>query len=452
MSTSDTPGIAPGSQGTGESWAPEELRRLTIGQIERLVQQWDQLDDCGWGLLEQDERIGVRRLGLRYRRRLQAQAAEQQRLQALLELERGWWQRGVTMVAGVDEVGRGCLAGPVVAAAVVLPADIDLSGLDDSKKLTPEKRRRLAEQIRQGATAWALGQVEAPDIDRTNILRASLAAMRQALSALGVSPGRVLVDGQHLPGSPFAETAVVDGDARSLSIAAASVVAKVHRDELMAEYAGQFPQYGFERHKGYGSADHIQALKEHGPCPLHRRSFGPVADLIGSGSEAFGVFKEGLKSSQSRQELAHLGQLVGAAAAELANGEIEALRRVYRSRRRQLEQLGRRGEDQAAQFLETAGYQILARGYRGSGGEIDLVARRGDSLVFVEVKSSGSAAGGHPEERVDQRKRNHLRRAAQHYLAGRPDAGLQPRFDVIAVQWEGGAAQIVHLENAFPAS
>ena len=453
MSTSDTPGLVPGSPRSEEDWSAEQLRRLSIGQIEELVAQWDQVEGSGWILLEGDERVGVRRLAVRHRRRLHGQAAEQQRQAALLELERGWWGRGVEAVAGVDEVGRGCLAGPVVAAAVVLPRDIELTGLDDSKKLKPEKRQQLADLIRQRASAVALGQVEAGAIDRTNILRASLEAMRLALGGLGLSPGRVLVDGNHLPQSPFAETAVVDGDARSLSIAAASVVAKVHRDELMVQYGREFPQYGFARHKGYGSPEHLQALQEHGPCLLHRRSFAPVAALVGAGSESFAVFKEGLKSCRTQDELERMGQLIGAGAEDLQDGEVEALRRVYRTRRHQFNQVGRRGEELAARFLRRAGYRILARGYRGGGGEIDLVARRDESLVFVEVKSSAVEGGGHPEERVDRAKQNHMHRAARHYLAQQSEAGLQPRFDVIALQWgEGATPHIVHFENAFEAS
>ena len=401
-----------------------------------------------WALLERDPRQGVRRLGISSRQQWQRRQDEQARLGRLLELERRLWERGCALVAGVDEVGRGCLAGPVVAAAVILRQDALLPGLDDSKKLSPEKRERLAVEVAAQAQALAIGQVEAAEIDQIDILQASLKAMRLALGQLRPAPQQVLVDGNHRPGSAFPETAVVEGDSRSLSIAAASVVAKVHRDHLMTEYDRQYPGYGFAAHKGYGSPQHLAALQAQGPCPLHRLSFAPVAQTRRA-SEGFRLFKEGMEGCLHRAELERFGHFIREGASSLEPGELEELRRLYRERRQVLAATGPRGEAEAAAFLEARGYQILVRRYRGAGGELDLVARQGDCLVFVEVKSGEEGGLGYPEERVDAAKRAHLTRAARHYCLSHPDQGQEYRFDVIAVVFGSGAPQITHLQDAF---
>ncbi|MDA8145835.1 MAG: ribonuclease HII [Thermaerobacter sp.] len=187
--------------------------------------------------------------------------------------EEGFWSRGITWVAGVDEVGRGPLAGPVLAAAVVLPPGVALPGLDDSKRLTARARAELDRMIRAAAWGLGIGAASAGEIDRWNIHRASLEAMRRALADLPRPPGAVLVDALTIPHLPWSQEGIVHGDRLSSSIAAASVVAKVARDRLMERYATLFPGYGFERHRGYGTAAHLAALAALGPCPLHRRSF-----------------------------------------------------------------------------------------------------------------------------------------------------------------------------------
>jgi len=187
-------------------------------------------------------------------------------------------QAGFARVAGVDEVGRGPLAGPVLAACVILPTGFDLTGINDSKKLSERQRERAEARIRAEAVAVGIGSVEPEVIDRINILQATHEAMRLAYAQIAPPPDFVLLDGLPVRGFPCAETqALVQGDSRSVSIAAASVVAKVARDRLMCAYDTVYPEYGFAGHKGYGSARHLAALAEHGPCPIHRRSFAPVA-------------------------------------------------------------------------------------------------------------------------------------------------------------------------------
>jgi ribonuclease HII len=182
----------------------------------------------------------------------------------------------VAIVCGVDEAGRGPLAGPVFAAAVILDRDRPIHGLDDSKRLAAPVRDRLARQIRERAAAWAVASASVAEIDSINILRASLLAMRRAVERLELAPDEVLVDGQHCPELAVATRAIVGGDAKVAAISAASILAKTSRDVAMMRLHEQFPDYGFDRHKGYPTAEHLEALRCIGACPEHRRGFAPV--------------------------------------------------------------------------------------------------------------------------------------------------------------------------------
>lgn len=177
------------------------------------------------------------------------------------------------VVAGIDEAGRGPLAGPVAAGVVILPADHDILYLNDSKKLSAKKRDMLYDQIREEAVAWAVGLVEPARIDEINILQATYEAMRLAISQLKVSPTVLVNDAVTIPGVNIPQVPVIKGDAKCISIAAASILAKVTRDRIMEEMDAMYPAYGFAGHKGYGTKAHIEAIREHGPCPIHRRSF-----------------------------------------------------------------------------------------------------------------------------------------------------------------------------------
>jgi len=199
---------------------------------------------------------------------------------ALDELFRG---RGFALLAGVDEAGRGPLAGPVVAAAVILPPDLRILGLTDSKALSPDERERLMGVVEKAAVSIGVGIVEAEEIDRTNILRATVRAMQEAVDGLAVAPDALLVDGPTGIGHKVPQFPLVKGDARSQSIAAASVVAKVTRDRIMVEHDRLYPQYGFSRHKGYATSEHMEALRRYGCCPLHRKTFRGVREWLGHG-------------------------------------------------------------------------------------------------------------------------------------------------------------------------
>jgi ribonuclease HII len=203
------------------------------------------------------------------------QAEEYIRIQNMLRFERDLWGRGVTFVAGLDEAGRGPLAGPVVAAAVVFPPEVFIPQIDDSKKLSENRREELFDVIIRQALDFGIGQAEVDEIDEINILQASFLAMKRALSKLKTRPQFLLVDGRAFPNDDVPFTPIIKGDCLSFSIAAASILAKVTRDRLMCEYDRQFPEYGFASHKGYATLAHLDAIEKFGFCPIHRQSFHP---------------------------------------------------------------------------------------------------------------------------------------------------------------------------------
>ena len=218
-----------------------------------------------------DERAGVRRLTEAAQKRLEALEKEKQRIEALCEFEKKY--REYSYICGVDEVGRGPLAGPVVAGAVVLPKDCRILYINDSKQLSENKREELYEIIKEQAVAWAVGYASPERIDEINILQATYEAMREAVGALSPRPDILLNDAVTIPLLDIQQIPIIRGDAKSISIGAASIMAKVTRDRLMMEYDKVYPEYGFAGNKGYGSSGHMEALRKYGPTPIHRKSF-----------------------------------------------------------------------------------------------------------------------------------------------------------------------------------
>lgn len=224
-----------------------------------------------------DERTGVQKEVVRARKRLEQWYAEKERIERMKEYEYRYWQE-YEYVCGIDEVGRGPLAGPVMAAAVIFPKDVNLLYLNDSKQLSEKKREELYEEIKAAAISYAVGMVNVDVIDKINILQADYEAMRQAIGKLSVVPELLLNDAVTISSVNQPQVPIIKGDTKSISIAAASILAKVERDRLMCLYDEVYPQYGFARNKGYGSAEHIEALKKYGPCEIHRRTF--IKNLI----------------------------------------------------------------------------------------------------------------------------------------------------------------------------
>ncbi len=238
----------------------QKLQAATIEELPVLFQQY-----------ETDQRAGVRKEIDRARKRVLEYEKELARTEALWQYERKY--SAFAHICGIDEVGRGPLAGPVVAGAVILPKDCDILYINDSKKLSEKKREELYQIIMEKAVAVGLGYTTPQRIDEINILQATYEAMREAIGQLGVTPDILLNDAVTIPQVDIRQVPIIKGDAKSISIGAASIVAKVTRDRLMVEYDKVYPEYGFAANKGYGAQTHIEALKKYGPCPIHRRTF-----------------------------------------------------------------------------------------------------------------------------------------------------------------------------------
>ena len=259
----------------------EDLRNTTLSALRaRLLSDGDPASARELEALLADPRSGARALGRQIQGRRERRQQKSQRLRRLFAREREAWARGLRWIAGTDEVGMGPLAGPVVAAAVVLPSSSAdrLAGLNDSKKLSPLRRTELDREIRACASAVGIGSASRREIDRINIYQAGLLALQRAVLNLSRVPELVLVDARTIPALPCEQKAVVRGDAEVGSIAAASIVAKVYRDSLMEKLDTRYPGYGFAEHRGYGTPEHLEALHRRGPSPEHRRSFAPVRE------------------------------------------------------------------------------------------------------------------------------------------------------------------------------
>jgi ribonuclease HII len=286
--------------------------------------------DALWRALRSDPRKGVRGMCDRILRGRGEERAVWERETRMRRHEADLWEGGATQVAGVDEAGRGPLAGPVVAAAVVLPHELSVHGIDDSKKLTPKKREELYGLIEAQAVAVGVGIVDHSVIDEINILRATHRAMREAVSALSVTPDHVLVDGDPIPAADFPQTAINQGDRLSTAIAAASIVAKVTRDRILIEMDDVYPGYGFARHKGYGTPEHISALTRLGPCEIHRRSFRIVLDSAGGMSELYSGFRAALLKADRVEVLDRIAGEIAREKGRLVPYELSKLRGLYK--------------------------------------------------------------------------------------------------------------------------
>ena len=443
--------------------------------------------------MKTDLRQGVRNLARVWDRKITKRGKELSRRLELLEIEQSLLKKGNRLIAGVDEAGCGPLAGPVVAAAVVFPAELfnygpalstddfpSMRGLDDSKKLVASQRELLYDEIGRTALSWSVNAVQADEIDRLNILQARLLAMSGAIEGLSLMPDIVIVDGNRTPDCPSLKDntrviPITKGDRLSLSIAAASILAKVTRDRIMTVHHEKYPHYGFARHKGYGTQAHFIAIRRHGLCPIHRRSFclngmgdlklrNPLNDLV-----------KGLSLAGSEMELKRAADKIQSSRDELSDREIRELRNTYRKRKAYLQRMGRydslalsssiraaveepspstvsrgrKGEDIAVQYLKSEGYRILERNYRVRGGEIDLIAELNNVLVFVEVKMDLTKTFGEPEIWVTKKKQRYIISAAKSYLYKHGITDQEIRFDVITICPGRKGPPIHHLRAAF---
>lgn len=317
------------------------LSHLSVTEIHRRYSQlgWPIPED--WiAALQADERLGVQRIYQRARQRLEKQGQERRRIESMLEIEQLLWQSGCQQVAGVDEVGMGPLAGPVVAAAVSFPPQAFIPGIDDSKRLPAAKREALTRVVRKQALGVGIGVVGVSEVDQLNVYYAGLLAMRRAVEKLPFRPDHVLLDAKSLPHLSIPQQSVAKGDQRSFSIAAASIVAKTWRDQLMRELHARFPQYGFDHHKGYGTCEHQKALRKHGPCAVHRKSFNVIRELCGGYSDAFYLLRTEVYGLSDASSLRAFEERFKGLRGRLAQVEKRKIRLLLARRRGQLQSLG----------------------------------------------------------------------------------------------------------------
>jgi ribonuclease HII len=309
------------------------LSKLSIEEIrERYARPDEPISAQTLSKLKRDPRNGVRLIYEALKKRYDRDSAERTRLDAMLNFERVLWRAGVEHVAGVDEVGMGPLAGPVIAAAVVFPPHTELHGIDDSKKLDAEQRVEAERRIRAAARGIAIGRAEVGEIDTVNIYHAGLLAMRRALEALPLRPQHVLVDARSIPGVDVPQNSFDKGDGIDFSIAAASIVAKVHRDRVMDELAQEHPGYGFERHKGYCTPEHQDAIRRLGPCAIHRKSFTFIRELRGEYSALFYDLKRRLDAAAAAVDLQAIEAELAACRGALDDSEQRKLKLVLTRR------------------------------------------------------------------------------------------------------------------------
>jgi len=299
-----------------------DLSRLSVAEIRRhLVDQKDSASPGLLARLQKDPREGVRKICHHLRNRREKEKAERRRIESMLNLECVLWNSGVRHIAGADEVGVGPLAGPVVAAAVIFPPDTFISRMDDSKRLSPQIRREVSQAIRQKALGIGVGLAKVAEIDELNVYQAGLLAMRRAVENLPLRPDHLLVDAREIPGLSMPQNNFSKGDGLSFSIAAASIVAKTYRDQLMVELGQTYPQYGLDRNKGYCTREHQEAIRRHGPSAIHRKSYTFIQELCGEYSDLFYRLRDKTQRLSSVRDLTVLEKEFQAVRSHLSQRE-----------------------------------------------------------------------------------------------------------------------------------
>ncbi|MBN2327968.1 MAG: ribonuclease HII [Candidatus Omnitrophica bacterium] len=385
--------------------------------------------------------------------------------ESIFLFEDQWRREGRRWIAGVDEAGRGPLAGPVTAAAVMLPGDLDphaLAGVRDSKQLNESERERLYELIVNTAASYAVAHATPREIDALDIRKASLLAMKRAVEKLSPAPDYVLVDGRDYPDLDIPGEAVIKGDQKSLAVGAASILAKVTRDRMMDSLHARHPQYGLDRHKGYPTQYHRDALMLFGASAIHRKTFAhvPAADYLPPVSPEFREMVQRLEAAKSGEEFSELrGKLESLNLAERERSHLqrridyamEAMKKAMRLYRPASVDVGADKETFALKYMQRKGYRLWDRNFHCREGEIDLVFNRDSLIVFVEVKSRSSKKFGMPYEAVTAAKRRKIIRAAERYLYERGLLdGWDIRYDIISILApKNQTPQIEHFEDAF---
>ncbi len=363
------------------------LHTLTVKQIKEYLDNLTS-DEKHQALkkLREDTRKTVKDLVVREERHLLKEEALLKKLSQLKLIEKNLEKKGYQSICGIDEVGRGPLAGPLVVAAVIMKKDSKIIGIDDSKKLSPHKRKDLVKRILDDVLSYTICEVSPAIIDKINILKATKKGMAQAVSHLKIQPDHLLIDAVAIDDYPeIAKSVFIKGDERCYSIAAASILAKEYRDKLMVDYHCLYPEYDFISNKGYGTRKHIQALKIHGPSPIHRKSF--IKNFVIEKSD------QQTKSSE----------------------------------------IGRKAEEIAEDILKNKGHVILEKNYLEKSGEIDIISYYEGEYIFTEVKARKNTDFGHPGEFVNKTKQNKIIQAAMGYLIKKNLQHPPIRFDIVEI-------------------
>ncbi len=342
-----------------------------------------------------DNRKQVKTIACSLMKKYDKYVLEQKRIDRLKLVENDFYAKGIKLIAGIDEAGRGPLCGPVVSAAVIMPQQSRIPKINDSKKLSSESRDKLYESITESAVAWAVGIVDNKTIDEINILNAAKLSMKIAVESLKIKPQLLLIDALKIE-SNISQISYIKGDENIYSISAASIIAKVTRDRMMKRYALKYPEYCLDANKGYGTYEHIEAIKKYGPSPLHRKSF--LSSIYTSHAQNYNI--------------------------------------------------GMQAEEFAVKYIIGLGKQVIERNYKRAGGEIDIIYKDGDILVFCEVKARSRADYGRAEEFVNYDKKEKLILTAKKYMFEKCWFGSS-RFDIIGVDMSGGDKKIHLYENAF---
>ncbi len=374
-------------------------------------------------------------------------------------------QNGFDLIAGVDEAGRGPLAGPVVAAAVILPSPIDahvLAGIRDSKALNEAQRLQFYHRLTQLTLAYAVGQASAREIEKLNIRQASLLAMKRAVEKLKPVPDYVLVDGRDYPEIDLQGEAIIRGDQTSVSIGAASIIAKVVRDRIMIALHQRYSHYGFDQHKGYPTRYHRVALELFGSCDLHRCTYAGISEavLVDERSPIFSSLLKKIAVCDTPEKMDAMLKTIQAAG--LSTTELYYLEQRLQYHSAFLNQKerhnqpatrdkGKEWESHVIGYLNARGYELWERNFKGSKGEIDLIVNKGSLIAFVEVKSRSSEKYGHPYEAIGRNKRQALIATANEYLYKRDLLNdWDIRYDIASIiAPKNKPMKLEYIEDAF---
>ncbi len=372
-----------------------DYSNLSISKIKEIIDETD-IENYGALIddLMMDERKGVLNLAKSLLRKKEKYDTERERLKNIKRYENTLHEEGIEYIAGIDEVGRGPLCGPVVSAAVIMKKDSNLLYVNDSKKLSKQKREELSKEIQKDAIAVGIGVVDNNVIDEINILEAAKLSMIKAVNNLKIKPDMLLIDALSLD-LDIPQKDIIKGDENVYSIAAASIVAKVYRDKMMEEYDRLYPNYNLKSNKGYGTYEHCQAIREYGPSPIHRKTF--------------------------------LTSITGITSTDK----------------------GRKYEEVVQNFLKKKGYKILENNYSSKYGEIDIIAKYKNIIAFIEVKGRKNERYSSPKEAVTDKKQEKIIKTAKKYLMDTNQTESLCRFDVVEIIDDRGYYKVNHICNAF---